>query len=189
MASQGDASAESAHRDRLHEFRYGQPDRPNRPTQLAELGRRSRRTIHGGSAGIDQSRDSGSSRSSAREPSKRLEAGSYPGQLFRVEKPGHEIHSALLDRRPLSWTQFRRGSSSAAFDVPAFVVLNAKQFKTGLTFPDRISGNHWRHESFCTHITISCGLRAHRKQGRCWPSPNKTSLFGEADLLLSVPST
>ena len=37
---------------------------------------------------------------------------------------------------------------AAAFDVPAFVVLNAKQYKTGLTFPDRISGNHWRHESF-----------------------------------------
>jgi ADP-heptose:LPS heptosyltransferase len=37
---------------------------------------------------------------------------------------------------------------AAAFDIPAVIVLNSKQYRSLPTFPDRIEGNRWRHESF-----------------------------------------
>ena len=37
---------------------------------------------------------------------------------------------------------------AAAFDVPALVVLNRRQYRSRIRFPDRITDNHWRHESF-----------------------------------------
>ena len=37
---------------------------------------------------------------------------------------------------------------AAAFDVPAVVVLNSRQYRSMPAFPDRIEGNRWHHESF-----------------------------------------
>ncbi|MCL4199568.1 MAG: hypothetical protein KJZ69_18895 [Phycisphaerales bacterium] len=37
---------------------------------------------------------------------------------------------------------------AAAFEVPSIVVLSSRQYAHAPTFPDRIQGNRWRHESF-----------------------------------------